>query len=200
MESARIKQSTAVLAALAAAGLLLSGCAGDNSRTEDDKQDRRQSEPKAPTEETPDTPDNPGLTEDPGMSEDPFQEPEDQDVFDIELGDCITDTQNEGEVQSLPTVACSQPHTYEVFHEFDLEGSGSFPGEKGMEKDIVDQCYGKPFEEFVGRPYDNSALDVLYLHPTERSWKQGDRTVSCLVFEGDGTGNKTTGSLEGSNL
>ncbi|MFD2675322.1 septum formation family protein [Gulosibacter bifidus] len=198
MEFAGKKRATAIIAALAAAGLFLTGCANGNERTDDDKQ----SQNKKSTNETTQDEGGFGFGDDTPVDtggDSPFEEPEDQNVFDIKLGDCITDAAAEGEVQSLPTVACSQPHSYEVFHEFDLTGD-KFPGESGMEADILDQCYGKPFEDFIGKSYDSSSLDVLYLSPTATSWAQGDRRVSCLVFEGDGTGNKTTGSLKGSKL
>lgn len=192
MESVLIKRGTAVLAALAAASLFLSGCAQDNSRTESDKSNRseKKDDKSDKKEDSKNAPDETG---------DPFQEPEDQNVFDIKVGDCITDTDADGQVQSVPTVACSQPHSYEVFHEFELTGS-KFPGDDGILPDVQRECYGKPFEEFIGRPYDKSSLEVMYLSPTQMSWDGGDRLVSCMVYEGDGTGNPTTGSLEGSNL
>lgn len=188
MELTKPQRLTSLLAALTAAGLLLTGCAGGNDRNEDDKR------PKAERNESSKS-DKGGseFTE----TEEPFEEPSDQNVFDIKIGDCITESAAEGEVESLPTVSCSQPHLYEVYHEFELTGPTK-PSDTEIEKLVDEGCFGDAFTEFVGTPAEQSSLSVLYLSPTSESWAQGDHKVSCLVYEGDGTGNPTKGSLKGS--
>jgi hypothetical protein len=48
----------------------------------------------------------------------------------------------------------------------------------------------------VGMSYDQSALEVTWLEPTEESWEAGDRELVCLITDPAG---QTTGSLEGAN-
>ncbi|SJM60121.1 septum formation family protein [Gulosibacter sp. 10] len=185
---------TGALAAFAASALLMSGCTfgGDDEERQD-----RSDTPQAETQDT-NTDSGSDTTEE--TPEEEFQEPEDADVFSLAVGDCITDADMYGtEVSSVPTVPCSQPHTFEVFYEEELpDGDGEFPGEDGIQDAVMDICYGQSFTDFVGVAWDSSELDALYLAPTQGSWDQGDRLISCLVYE-EQEGNVTTGTLEGAN-
>lgn len=189
----------ASIAAFAAASLMLAGCSllgiggGEESETE-------RAERSEKTEETTTTDDDNSQVEE--TPEEPFQEPDDADVFALSVGDCITDTDMAGtELQTVPTVPCSQPHTFEVYHDFEITTS-TFPGQDSDElmNLVSDGCLGDAFTEFVGNEYGSSSLGVMYLSPTQGSWDNGDRLVSCMAYEGEGSGNVSTGSLEGSGL
>jgi hypothetical protein len=52
------------------------------------------------------------------------------------------------------------------------------------------------FATFVGKSYEESALDFNYLSPSEGSWDSGDREILCLVMGPD----QTTGSLAGTGV
>ncbi len=106
------------------------------------------------------------------------------------------------ELQTVPTVPCSQPHTYEVYYDFEIT-SPEFPaqGSDELMEIVSDGCLGDGFTDFVGVDYNSSTLGVMYLSPTQGSWDQSnDRLVTCMLYEGEGVGNLSTGSLEGSNL
>ncbi|UQN15229.1 septum formation family protein [Gulosibacter sp. ACHW.36C] len=184
-----------VLAAVAIAGLVLTGCQSGNERIED----RSNTEAEAEQDTTEETTDIEETTAPEESDEEEFQAPEEQSVFDITVGDCVTQPEEESsEYQSLEVVPCTQAHEYEVFYEFNVEDLDEFD-QTAIEDEILDQCYGQPFEDFIGTAYDQSTLGVQYLMPTQGSWDSGDRLVSCMVYEADDT-NETTQSLEGSRL
>ena len=114
----------------------------------------------------------------------------DESVFELAVGDCLTDSATTGVIEDVPVVPCDEPHASEVFHTFDV-ADGDFPGD--FTADIESGCL-PAFEEFVGVAYDQSALEITWLEPTAESWEQGDREVACIV--NDPAGN-VTGSLEG---
>ena len=122
----------------------------------------------------------------------------DVDVFELQVGDCLNlgDT---GELSSAAVVPCSEPHTEEIFHEFQLE-DGDWPGEDAVEQAADEGCYGA-FETFVGTPYEESTLDYVFLSPLESGWNDPgvkDRLVQCVIYEPTDEGAAdVTGSLEG---
>jgi hypothetical protein len=184
-----------ILAAVAIAGLVLTGCQSGNERIED----RSNTEAEAEQDTTEETTDTEETTAPEESDEEEFQAPEEQSVFDITVGDCVTQPEEESsEYQSLEVVPCTQAHEYEVFYEFNVEDLDEFD-QTAIEDENLDQCYGQPFEDFIGTAYDQSTLGVQYLMPTQGSWDSGDRLVSCMVYEADDT-NETTQSLEGSRL
>ncbi|WP_436890806.1 septum formation family protein [Nocardiopsis dassonvillei] len=140
--------------------------------------------PEATSEETPvETPEVP-------------IDPEDTDVFDIFLGDCLTEFgEGEDEISSVPKIDCAEPHVYEVYHVENIEDSGAYPGETSVSDSAQELCE-EAFEPFVGVDYYSSSLYVLPLFPTAAGWEAGDREVLCLIYEPDVD---TTGTLAGSN-
>ncbi|MGL3805517.1 septum formation family protein [Paeniglutamicibacter sp. R2-26] len=120
----------------------------------------------------------------------------DADAFTIRNGDCLNDP-GEGDIESVPVVPCSTPHEFEVFHEFTLK-EATYPKTDDAMLEIVGPKCETAFQGFVGRDIDDSRLDFTTLEPSELSWKDGDRTVQCLI--GDPEKGKTTGSLAGANL
>ncbi|MGO1543507.1 MAG: septum formation family protein [Gulosibacter sp.] len=198
----------ASIAAFAAATLMLAGCSmlgigGDDPEADDrERADREESAETTDDDTTTTDDDEDTTTTDDEDDEEAFQEPDDADVFQLSVGDCITDTDMQGtELQTVPTVPCSQPHTYEVYHDFDIE-TDEFPGQGTSELDeiVADGCLGDAFEDFIGTPFSSSTLGVMYLSPTQGSWDNGDTLVSCMVYEGEGEGNVSTGSLKDSGL
>lgn len=117
---------------------------------------------------------------------------EDGDVFALQVGDCLGDT-GTGEVAEVAIQPCDEPHDSEAFHAFEVEGE-EFPGTEAMAAEAA-QCQ-EEFEAFVGRPVDESTLEINYYAPTQQSWDEADdREILCLVYDPAGP---TTGSLEGS--
>lgn len=115
---------------------------------------------------------------------------EDVSVFHLRLGDCTQDSAL-GEVASVGATPCDQPHAYEVFAIAQVEGDTY---DATTIDSFAQQACRREFTSFVGVDVDDSALDVTYLTPTQDSFAQGDREVTCLV--GTGTG-PSTGTLRG---
>lgn len=122
----------------------------------------------------------------------------DVDVFELRVGDCLNlgDT---GELSSATVVPCDQPHTQEIFHEFQLD-DGDWPGDEAIETAAEEGCYAA-FEGFVGVPYEESVLDYVFLSPLEEGWNDPgveDRLVQCVIYEpGEGGPAQVEGSLQG---
>ncbi|WP_203138700.1 septum formation family protein [Microbacterium sp. JZ31] len=127
-----------------------------------------------------------------------FTESGDVDVFDLQVGDCLNLGET-GELSSAAVVPCSEPHTEEIFHEFQME-DGDWPGEDAVEQAADEGCYAA-FEAFVGTAYEDSTLDYVFLSPLEDGWNDPnveDRLVQCVIYEPTDDGPKElTGSLEG---
>ena len=116
-------------------------------------------------------------------------------VFDLEVGDCLTEVQAiEEEILSVETVPCSEPHSEEIFAVVTLP-EGDFPGDEAIVTQAEDVCVGE-FEGFVGLSYAESVLEFNYAWPLEEGWDAGERGVVCSVSDPDGD---TTGTLAGAN-
>jgi hypothetical protein len=116
-------------------------------------------------------------------------------VIDLEVGDCLADSvPTGGEVVSVETVPCSEPHSEEVYAVVTLP-EGDFPGDEAVAVQGDEGCTAE-FESFVGLPYEESALYFSYLTPSEESWSEGHREVVCSVYDLAGD---TTGTLADAN-
>ncbi len=114
----------------------------------------------------------------------------DLDVFTLSVGDCFDD-QSATEVSEVPVVPCTQPHDNEVFHDFTVDGEEF--DQATIDAAAEENCGGQ-FDVFTGIAYDQSVLDWSTLAPTPGSWEQGDRLVSCIIYE---YGVRTVGTLAG---
>jgi hypothetical protein len=118
---------------------------------------------------------------------------EDTDIFAITVGDCLNDGDSSGEVQSAPTVACSDPHDSEAYASV-MVADGEFPGEDAIAAQAENDCYAG-FAPFVGTTYEESAYAFTWYYPTELSWADGDREILCMLY--DPEFQPITGSLQG---
>lgn len=105
----------------------------------------------------------------------------------IRVGDCVQMPDGgEEQVTSVEGVPCETPHDAQVFAEFDLSASGGFPGQAEIENQAFEGCASR-WEAALGR-FDSAAnLDLTFFTPTDQSWSQDDREVSCFVITADGT-------------
>lgn len=101
---------------------------------------------------------------------------------DLRVGDCPSSLP-ERVTTTLQLVPCSQPHRAEVYSTFPLAGS-SFPGDAEVARFGEGGCVDR-LPAFVG-PARVDAFDVYFLHPTDQSWRLGDRKVHCLLTAPDG--------------
>lgn len=113
------------------------------------------------------------------------------DIFALKLGDCKMASAS-GLIEDADVVPCDQPHDEEVYYEFTMK-DGEFSEE---DVDTASQeCIGDAYTSFIGVAYDDSALEVYPITPTQDTWDQlNDRVVQCVVTDPAG---QTTGSLKG---
>ena len=121
---------------------------------------------------------------------------------DLQVGDCYNEpdpasatTNDDGkrQVGSVEVVDCEVPHQHEVYNNYKITLS-TFPDSSTMQSEIQTACYSS-FEDYVGKSYDESQYEASTLTPTENSWAQGDRTITCTLVTKDNS--LITGSLKG---
>lgn len=120
----------------------------------------------------------------------------------LRVGNCFDDATlagidaGDGSVESglVTLVPCNQPHDFETYNIFRIEGA-DFPGRAEVRRQAAVGC-AKEFKPYVGRAYGPSDLDYWVYYPTSKSWAiLSDHGVTCVVGE---PGVKTSGSLHGS--
>ena len=101
------------------------------------------------------------------------------DVFSVKLGDCMLETG-------------SGMLTEEVFYEIKMD-DGEY-SEDAISA-ASEECIGDAYTSFVGVSYQDSALDVTTLTPSQDSWEQAnDRVIQCIIVDPAG---QVEGSLKG---
>lgn len=120
----------------------------------------------------------------------------DSEVFSLEVGQCFQLPEDEPEeVTGVEVVDCEQPHENEVFYTFELEAE-RFPGQEAATAAAEEECYGAPFEDYIGQPYQSSQVEVFSITPTRVSWQDADdREVVCALWIPE---EQVEGSLQGS--
>lgn len=118
----------------------------------------------------------------------------DADVFSLQVGDCFDyeALSSSTDIESVPTVPCSDPHDGEIYAEADLTDDQFAQGDA-----FYDEFCLNEFTTFIGKPYDESTLDRSYFYPSPQSWAMGDKKLQCIVLHPDNT---FTGSMKGSQL
>ncbi len=119
-------------------------------------------------------------------------------VADLKPGDCFDDETANGEiieeVETVPMVDCDDPHDNEVYADLDAL-DGVFPGNDALFEEGMARCLPL-FESYVGSPYDTSRLDIFPITPLAEGWADGDRKITCVLY--DMELNKLTGSMRSS--
>ncbi|GAB2611020.1 septum formation family protein [Pseudactinotalea suaedae] len=116
-------------------------------------------------------------------------------VASAEVGECIVTSELGEEITEIPTVDCGEAHDAQVVGKFDLD-DGDFPGLDAIKAAADEGCVTE-FESFIGAAYDESSLEVSYIHPTEDTWNQADdREVLCFAVSAE----DATESWEGSGI
>jgi len=103
-------------------------------------------------------------------------------VFDLGVGDCFDDPSNLEEVTDVPMVECSSPHDNEVYVNHTISEISTYPGVAQM-SEMADEVCLESFKPFVGRSYETSELNFAWLTPTSESWNEGDRVITCFVYD-----------------
>ncbi len=109
-------------------------------------------------------------------------------VNELEVGQCVDVDHDARQLSTVPRHDCDEDHGGEVYLVQAVEGTAhdEYPGDESMRRQAEDVCAGDGFEEYVGTPYARSALEFVYLTPTDDSWEQDDRTVICIAVRPDG--------------
>jgi hypothetical protein len=91
-------------------------------------------------------------------------------------GDCI---KKWSAADKQPLVECTEPHEYELFAVFTLQGN-EYPGEKAIERKADEGCATRAKRLWHGKP--PSSADPAFWGPTRDGWEsQGSRLVYCMV-------------------
>ncbi len=115
-------------------------------------------------------------------------------VHDLQVGDCFDiPDEDAAEIESVEALPCAEPHDYEVFAIRDL-APGAFPTEAEFDVFLESHCIAA-FEAYVDRDYASSAIWVEMMVPTTQGWSDGDRAITCFLYEPE---SKLTGSARGS--
>lgn len=122
--------------------------------------------------------------------------PGDLGAVELRVGDCydLKDPQA-SEIEDVTAKPCTEAHEYELY----FIGSmpvGPYPADSVFEQYFAANC-DPAFTTYVGKSWQESTLDIYWLIPTEDSWRQGDRSVQCAVF--DPKIARLTTSLKGSS-
>ncbi|MDO5092450.1 MAG: septum formation family protein, partial [Propionibacteriaceae bacterium] len=115
------------------------------------------------------------------------------DPRDLAVGDCVlADPTTGGSSQ----VDCTADHHWEVVFLTEVSGT-ALPDNNKLSKWAEETCMA-PFADYVGQSYPDSDLALSWLAPTAEQWRDGSRTVACVV--GTGTTTPQQGSLrQGTN-
>jgi hypothetical protein len=101
-------------------------------------------------------------------------------VSELKVGDCLPTAGEGNTVSSLDLTPCTNDHSWQVF------GIGKLTGRNYSHKAVSDNASAicnKAIERIDRTITDqlNVKLNTLTLQPTESSWQDGERLVSCLV-------------------
>ncbi|HYF46721.1 MAG TPA: septum formation family protein [Acidimicrobiales bacterium] len=109
----------------------------------------------------------------------------------LTAGDCVVGDAFRGgdatEAVEAEVVDCATEHDAEVVGlvTYEQGADAPYPGQEEVATLAEDRC-ATTFEEYVGTPFTDSALELLTLWPTEDSWGNGDREAVCLAFSDTG--------------
>lgn len=96
----------------------------------------------------------------------------------VEIGDCLAEMPDGTRVLTVRTVDCAEPHAGEVFAVLTMP-DGDFPGQTALEE-FSDRC-GPALAGYAPAAIEDPSVGVYVLYPTEETWGQGDRVVTCIA-------------------
>lgn len=113
--------------------------------------------------------------------------------FSLSMGDCFNRLENlaAGQSQVITSlINCDLPHDHQVYHllNYPAPHPSIYPGETVMDEFAVQSCY-RAFEQWVGRDYETSELDIGVITPPKSNFEDDIaryRTIHCWVERLDG--------------
>jgi Septum formation len=97
---------------------------------------------------------------------------------DVVAGDCLKELPASGLVITVDTAPCGDPHTGEIFSVMKMP-DGDFPGTFAIEE-YQNRC-GPELADYAPGAAEDPQVGLFVLYPSEDSWAQGDRTVTCIA-------------------
>lgn len=161
-----------VAAVLVALALVLTACSGDDSS---------QSEATTTTEAPATT-----TTTEPALERGTQQDPL---YFVPAVGDCFDRREVPGadnkQVDVILQLDCQLPHQYEIFATLDYptpdDGDTTWPGDEAVRNYARANCPAT-FEDYVGKPYETSILEIGHLLPPEDNF-YANQVIGCYVYD-----------------
>ena len=133
-----------------------------------------------------------------GTGGDDTGEGTEDDVFSLVPGDCFNEETDAETISTVDIVECSVPHKWEAFESIQMTDA-EYPGDDATQQQADAAC-NDPFVAYVGLTYDASIYDYSFYYPTQETWDDPvlqDREILCLAFADDES--LITGSVKGSN-
>lgn len=97
---------------------------------------------------------------------------------DVKVGDCLKDIPGDTRVLTVQTVACEESHAGEVFAVLQMP-EGTFPGQPAIDK-YADKC-SPELQTYSPDAMTDDSVQLYVLYPTQETWEQGDRAVTCIA-------------------
>jgi hypothetical protein len=112
-------------------------------------------------------------------------------ISNLQVGQCFDADLNKTLLMTVKIADCAAPHTGEAYGKATAELTAMSDDDRDV---AATEACAQPFEDFVGKPFNRSALDLLFVVLQDR--EDPDGNVLCMV----GTkGDKLTASMRGSN-
>jgi hypothetical protein len=107
----------------------------------------------------------------------------------VKAGDCLKELPASGLVVTVDTAPCGEPHAGEIFSVMTMP-DGDFPGQFAIEE-YQNKC-APELADYSPEAAEDADVGLFVLYPSEDSWGQGDRTVTCIAT----TDSPRTGALK----
>jgi hypothetical protein len=97
---------------------------------------------------------------------------------DVKVGDCLKEIPGNTKVFTVDTVGCDETHAGEVFAVLRMP-EGDFPGQSAIDE-YQNKCE-PALASYAPSAITDDSVQLYVLYPTEETWKQGDRAVTCIA-------------------
>jgi len=98
----------------------------------------------------------------------------------LELGDCLREFDSPLDTQTV--VTCNSAHNAQMIGSFEVSGT-DYPGANELLTQSEDMCKSVSIDPSAGL---DSTWTYHFSRPSESTWGQGDRTVSCFLSVSEG--------------